>query len=480
MKDSKLYTIIASLKGNQINLVEKYLKEDKRKSLLVLFQILQKLGANIIERETLFYKLFKKKYTAANDYILRNEMRLLIEKIESVLITEQLQKILEKDALFLLKQQLLLYKNLDLFEIYEETWKQAKAIALEQYQYQDIIELNAEYFDFAQFHIRNYKERLEVFDRLTDENILYINYFLAQQYSYNSFVEGNANKLRLEYQSEQKNKISIGEVRVDIRQFHSPINEYYALAGKWFPLQGKGETKILLNALDVLEKCNRESALFKQEHLRVLYLIATDFSMSANFENADIYFERLFTEIPGTQLHNKAYYFYNYAVNLTKLNQYEKALTVIDDAEKHIKDSNDFLKDKYQLLKVICYLFTNNTEQLKKIIPTDFSVLLPEQRVYFRFVNSIYHIINKEYDLAAEEINNLLRSKLINEIDIHFLPIGKFFKNVLALILKENTLLLSPNSIKKIKQEAEAIDNNEPPVVANHMPYKWLKSALSI
>ena len=259
MKDSKLYTIIASLKSSQTSLLEKYLKEDKRKSLFILFQLLQKADEKIIEREILFYKLFKKKYTVANDYILRNEMRLLVEKIESILITEQLQKTLEKEVLFRLKQQLLLYKNLDLFEIYEETWKQAKETALEQYQYQDIIELNADYFDFAQFHIRNYKERLEVFDKLINENILYVNYFFAQQYSYTSFVEGNANKLRLEYQNKQENKISIEKANIELKQFSSYMNEYYILAGKWFPQQSKGKTKILLDALQVLEKCNKDS-----------------------------------------------------------------------------------------------------------------------------------------------------------------------------------------------------------------------------
>lgn len=81
--------------------------------------------------------------------------------------------------------------------------------------------------------------------------------------------------------------------------------------------------------------------------------------------------------------------------------------------------------------------------------------MLPEQRIYFRFVNTIYYIINKEFDLASEDINNLLRSKLINEIDIHFLAVARFYKDALSLILKENTLkLLFPASFKKIKQEA--------------------------
>jgi hypothetical protein len=171
---------------------------------------------------------------------------------------------------------------------------------------------------------------------------------------------------------------------------------------------------------------------------------------------------------------------FNYAVNLTKLNQYEKTLLVISEAEKRIKTTNDFLKEKYTLLKVICYMFTKNADQLKKLIPTDFTELLPEQRVYFRFVNSIYHIINKEFELAAEEINNLLRSKLLTEIDIHFLSVAKFYKNVLSLILKENTLELSAKSMEKVKKEAININTNEQSVVVNYMPYKWLKSALKI
>ena len=480
MKDSKLYTIIDSLKGNQLNLLEKSLKDDKRKSLYLLFQLLKKSGTLNIDREALFYKLFKKKYTTENDYVLRNEMRLLVEKIESILIKEQLENLFEKDKIFQLRQQLLLYKSLELFEFYEETWKQAKAFALEQYQYQTILELNAEYFEFVQFHIRNYKVRMEIYEQLLDENLLYTNYHLAQQYAYNSFLEGNTQKLRIEYQVAKNLKIPESSVTIRLTEFSSYLNQYYSLLGTWFPQQGTGKTELLLQALEALEKCNRNAAIFKQEYQRVLYLIATDYSMSAAFEKADIYFDRFFKEIPDSQLQNKAYYIFNYAVNLTKLNQYEKTLLIISEAEKHIKTSNDFLKDKYTLLKVICYLFTKNADQLKKLIPTDFSVLLPEQRVYFRFVNSIYYIINKEFVLAAEEINNLLRSKLLTEIDIHFLSVAKFYKNVLSLILEENTLDLSDKSLEKIKKEAFNIDTNEQSVIVNYMPYKWIKSALKI
>ncbi len=480
MKDSKLYTIIDALRGNQISLIEKHLKEDKRKSLLQLFLLLKKTGTAVIGRDALFYKIFKKKYSAANDYILRNEMRLLVEKIESILIKEQVEKLLVSDNLFQLKQQLLVYKNLDLFEFYVDTWKEAKSLALEQYQYQYVLELNADYFEFVQFHIRNYKERLEIFDKLIDENILYSNCYLARQYAYTSFLEGNANKLRLEYQIKQQNKIPEKTANIELPEFSTDINEYFNLVGKWFPFQSKGKTDILLEALTALEKCNKDASIYQQEHMRVLNLIATDFSMSADFEKAAVYFEKFFSETPDSQLHNKAYYLYNYAVNLTKLNQYEKALEVINDAEKHIKPSNEFLKEKYRLLKVICYLFIKDAPQLKKMIPTDFSVLLPEQRIYFRFVNTIYYIINKEFDLAFEEINNLLRSKLINEIDIHFLAVARFYKDALSLILKENTLKLSAASFKKIKQEAFLIDTNEPAVVVNYMPYKWLKTSLDI
>jgi tetratricopeptide (TPR) repeat protein len=480
LKDSKLYTIIEALKGSQIHLIEKQLKEDKRKTLLVLFQLMQKSGAAFFDKEVLFYKTFKKKYSSANDYILRNEMRLLVEKIESVLLKEQIEKLTEKDILFRLKQQLLLYKNLDLFEIYEECWKEAKTAALEQYQYQDLLELNADYYEFAQFHIRNYKERLEIFEKLINENILYSNYFFAQQLAYLYLIEGNANKLRLEYQTEQTAKIPDKKISIELKQFNSYINEYYRLIGKWFPLQSNGKTSILLDALNTLEKCNKNSLLYKKEQLRVLHLIATDFSMSADFENANTYFEKLFNEIPAAQLQNKAYYLYNYALNLTKLNQYEKALTIISDAEKILKPDNEFLRDKYQLLKVVCYMFTSNTDMLKKMIPTDFSVLLPEQRVYFRFVNSIYHIINKEYYLASEEINNLLRSKLINEIDIHFLSVARFFKDAILEIIKADTLHLPEKALKKITDQASSIDTTEPPIITNYMPYKWLKSALKI
>ena len=161
---------------------------------------------------------------------------------------------------------------------------------------------------------------MEIFDKLIDENILYSNCYLARQYAYTSFLEGNANKLRLEYQIKQQNKIPEKTANIELPEFSTDINEYFNLVGKWFPFQSKGKTDILLEALTALEKCNKDAAIYQQEHMRVLNLIATDFSMSADFEKAAVYFEKFFSETPDSQLHNKAYYLYNYAVNLTKLN----------------------------------------------------------------------------------------------------------------------------------------------------------------
>jgi hypothetical protein len=74
----------------------------------------------------------------------------------------------------------------------------------------------------------------------------------------------------------------------------------------------------------------------------------------------------------------------------------------------------------------------------------------------------------------------MLRSKLINEIDIHFLSVAKFYKTVLNETIKEDTIHLSGEALLKIKQLADEIDNTEMSVVINYMPYKWLKSALKI
>lgn len=480
MKKPKLYSIIIALNGTRLSLVEKYLKSDKRKTLLLLFQLIKKAEGEIIDKEILFYKLFKKKYSAANDYILRNEMRLLVEKIESTVILFQLEKQLESDEFFKLQQQLQLYKSLDLFDIYEEKWKEAKLIAQQQFQYQEIIKLNADFFEYAQFHIRSYKNRSQLYEQLMEENIQNTNFFLAKQYAFNNFIEGNTNKLRLEFQIPQTHHIPIEKANITLSKYSTQLNQYYILVGKWFPEQSKGQTHLLLEALDALQQCTPKNEIYHQEYLRVLYLIATDYSMSAAFDKADTYFEKIMEILSVNANINKPYYLYNYAVNLTKLDNYNKAINVIDNVEKDISSTNVFLKEKYQLLKIICYVFTKNTEKLKSTIPTDFSELLPEYRVYYRFVNAIYYIIKNEFAVASEEINNMLRSKLINEIDIHFLSVAKFYKTVLNETIKEDTIHLSGEALLKIKQLADEIDNTEMSVVINYMPYKWLKSALKI
>ncbi|MCB0508893.1 MAG: hypothetical protein KDD21_11405 [Bacteroidetes bacterium] len=480
MKDTKLHTLIDALQEQELKLIENILKVEKRKSLLLLFQFAKKKQTLKWSKEVLFYKIFQKKYTEDKDYLWRNELRLLVEKIESILIEEQVKNQLKEDQIFYLKQQLQLYKRLDLFKLYETLWKETKSLAIANYQYHEVILLNTEYFEFIQFHIRDYQQRLEIYDNLIQENQQITTQFFVHQFAFTTMLEGSSNKLRLEYYGNPEVKIPSTEINIKLNKYYNDLDKYYLLINEWFPLQSKGRTDILLQALELLEHCDKSKAIIQKEYLRVLYLIATDFSMSANFEKANVYFEKIFQEIPENKLHNVAYYYYNYAINITKLEQYTKAIEIIQIAEKHIKPNNDFLKEKYILLKVVCYMFLNDNKNLKALIPSDFSTLLPEQRIYFSFVNAIYHIIANNFELASEEINNLLRSKLIKETDTHFLAVAKFFNSALTEINKVNKLSLPPTAKSRLIKQAEKMEKDESALVNNYMPFKWLKSALLI
>jgi hypothetical protein len=479
MKDSKLYNLTSSLNSVQINFIEKELKSNKRKTLHQLF-ILLISDKSDFDKSVVYYKIFKTKHSNTNDYLLRNEMRLLLDKITRILLIKQFDDDLEKDSLFEKMQTLKLYKSLDNFELYVDAWKQAKEIAMQEYAYQKLIELNKDYYEFIQFHVRNYKDRLTILEALIEENSYYLNFFSAQEISFNTFLKGNINKLKVEYQLPIIENTNQSKIEIRLNDFDSTLQAYYRLVSKWFPEQGKSKTIILLDALAVLDKCNTQSEIYKKEKIRILYLIATDYSMCAEFEKADFYFEKLFSETDQYLFHNKAYYLYNYAINLTKLNEYNKAFDSIKIAEKFLKPSLDFLNDKYHLLKIICSIFLNDADNLKKLLPNDFSTLLPEQRVYFRFVNAIYHIIEMEYEFAYEEINNLLRSKLINETDIHFLPIAKFFKITLEELAKHQTIKLPKTSLAIIIAAQQKIESSESPIIINYMPYKWLKQHIGV
>ena len=80
MKSLLTVRLISALNEPQHTLVLQKLKVEKRNSLFVLYKLLAiKKEEETIDKSTIFFKVFKKKWTKEADYLLRNELKLARE-----------------------------------------------------------------------------------------------------------------------------------------------------------------------------------------------------------------------------------------------------------------------------------------------------------------------------------------------------------------------------------------------------------------
>ena len=146
MKDLITVRIIHALNEQQEKLISIALKQEKRQSLLQLFKCLINTKNDVeISKSEIFLKLFKKKWTKENDFLLRNELKLLKDKIEEIYIQEETKELPEN---YINQLKLKLYHQLKITDEYQSIFKKISNYNTEHNEIQNTIENSFAYADF--------------------------------------------------------------------------------------------------------------------------------------------------------------------------------------------------------------------------------------------------------------------------------------------------------------------------------------------
>lgn len=125
MKDLITVRIIHALNEQQEKLISIALKQEKRQSLLQLFKWLINTKMMLKFKSEIFLKLLRKKWTKENDFLLRNELKLLKDKIEEIYIQEETKELPEN---YINQLKLKLYHQLKITDEYQSIFKKYQII----------------------------------------------------------------------------------------------------------------------------------------------------------------------------------------------------------------------------------------------------------------------------------------------------------------------------------------------------------------
>ena len=109
----------------------------------------------------------------------------------------------------------------------------------------------------------------------------------------------------------------------------------------------------------------------------------------------------------------------------------------------------------------------------------DYGLMQPHEKIYFRLSQCNAFIMDKEYEMANVEINNLLRSKLMQEIDADFLPATELLSFMIAAIFKNGRVQLNAAQSKQLSVLKEKINLQQFPYLQHYSPYLWLDQKLA-
>ena len=480
MKDLRLTRLILALSITDTEYLKQQLKLNSNRFYLLLFTAIEQLSNIELTRDEIYLRVYKKKWNAKLDATFRTDLSRLADFIEDTLIQQRLLKRIKEDIHFYEEEKLNLYTDLKLDKESEV-------------QYLFIINDNSIYPEhkntmsknFADTIVRNnmlLKVKLNLIDKIQKD-------FNKQSFVISEIQQSNEWLLKciFNYYYKQINGIFFEEI--DITKLLLLADSFNDTEAKFNILNGISYLKIdsksndinitvYENAVELASILVQKNPNYFHKQLKALHLIGTRYSILGNFEKGNIYFENAIQILPKNQFKNYKTIILNYATNCSKLKQFDKSIQLIqlldDEASTDAK-----LKVECCIRSLSCYLFMDNAKAIHQlVISQDYSTIQPHEKIYFRLCQCLAFLMENEYDLANSEINNLMRSKLLNEIDADFLPATELINFMITAIFRNGNFKFSVTQSKQFEALKIKIGINQFPYLQHYSPYLWLLQKL--
>jgi tetratricopeptide (TPR) repeat protein len=478
--------ICHQLNGKQAQALKKILMQDKRSATLKLFNLIRSLPPKDIPKEDLYKKLYGTAYEPAKDYLLRNELRLLRQKLDKFLLQKSIETLLDEDEVFRQQMTLQAYKHYKLYDLFVENFDKASSAAEEAFRFSDVLEMQNWYLDLAYQHqfsaVRDYEEKAAFFKKMSDKAKKTLGKQLASQWRITEFYQG----LEFYYQrllghTPDHTGKGADSISFDLSALEHPLSLYYHHRSLAFYTEGRDRLAHFLKAYKALQTHTPRDKHITDLLINILLGIGRTLQQLGDFEQADLYLSKAINdyskEISALASRDKLYA--NYIINLLNIGEYEKTITVLQQLQKEVSDTG-YAQYWYNIYKLTAYIGLRKTAEIKQLLPANYTTIPSQHRVYFRIISSIYFYLTGELEWAYKEAYNLLHTKLSEEYGQEQLAVTELLETFFQFIDKYSNLRQLPaRESKKLEQKINAIDTSKINDI-NILPvYLWLKNEIN-
>lgn len=384
------------------------IKNKRRSSLLSLYELcLSRIEKNLPmpEKEEVYTYLFQQEYTKEQDFLLRNEYRLLTDEAEAFLrqtavdkyfpaIAEvgRLRRIVESGNTVLFKKE---------FDVLSVKYKDDLLF------WQLIDPMHLLYFiTSSQMSVPHFAEIRIKIEECRDR--------LARQYNrYLSDYEvkkAYADKVYSILSDTIPEKIP--SQTVETKEVDDLVS-YRKLKAQTYYLTGKEKIEVLLEAEKILKEKN-VSELGIDETWWLKASTGLEYYLQYDFKNAILYFDTLF-ESPGIETFNRLpEAALNYLSALMSVGNYEKAVKAIGPFEEKMAVYPAVFY-KYICLKSLALLFLGKAQAARKELNRVGEHVIEFDFLYWRIAMVLSFCAESRWDEAQNEFKNLQKTKTVKQ-----------------------------------------------------------------
>lgn len=396
--------LLAALSLSERRTVERRITAGRRNSLKTLFALVCTAidtGAEL-DKSEVFTAVFGRSYTEGEDYILRNEMRLLVAKVQETLAEQHtLRELRRKTAQY----DIALLRSLMEKRLWTEflsTHKKALERAIRDSDHESTARMHELYFSYLmqqEGHFALYTEAHETLQ----QQLLHLKKVYREAAAHNQSRRVACEHLMRTTNTEVEFPATAVGLDTEFSSANTPLVRFFEAQGRSFSSSGERSIEHAHEAVDSLLELNNPR--FTTELVVALGNLGLAYYLSQRFTEARPWYEKALSVVAEAGRTADIALVFNYASTLVKLGEYRAVLGIIEQYRSAI-DSAPRVRFRFECFRAFAHIFLGDPDAAFASIPPAITQRPESEYHYFRFaLLAIPYLRGYADDALRETVN---------------------------------------------------------------------------
>jgi tetratricopeptide (TPR) repeat protein len=376
----------------------------KRERAKILWKtLLEHTGsAEELDKARLYPIVFEREYQKSDDYLLRNEIRLLRQELFDFLIIAQARRdtqAREASAGLLLLRALL---ERELFHEFEFQYKSLMKKARKVLDHHHLYEMSRLYFYYVMQHREIKPEVLEELRTILQENLESAKSHYRTRVAINQQCQTVINAIP------ELGKSPVEPLQVGLDQDFSaspdPVVQYFEAMAQGNQSSGMEKVKwgeAAVSSATLIQKGHPEKKLDALATLALAHFFVRNYpAAKEQFEKAQQFSRKLKRPLRIEVL-------YNYCSTLMKLEEYDQVISLIEERKEEIQ-ANPRVRYAFEILHCFCFVFKREPKKAREALPQQIRTRATNNYQYIRFILCILPGLREDYEDGLRETSNFI------------------------------------------------------------------------